>query len=45
MTPRHWYTSAALCLACGHRWQAVYECEPIYLQCPACKKMEGVRDD
>jgi predicted RNA-binding Zn-ribbon protein involved in translation (DUF1610 family) len=39
-----WFTATVLCLACGHRWVAVYDGTPERFECPPCGKMEGVRE-
>ena len=39
-----WRVAKALCLCCGERWVAVYEGEPLVLECPACGEKEGVRE-
>lgn len=40
-----YHQTAIECLPCGHEWVAVYECNPLYFQCPACQRVEGVRMD
>lgn len=40
-----WRTVTVCCLGCLHRWQAVYEGEPLMFECPRCDKVEGVRDE